>query len=329
MSIVGCKNGRSAPICSSFVRPTAIVALLCLLFVTACGSSDQEAKVEAERLEAQRIAIERARQEREAQAQRQRLARTFARKAGRQIMNAIGGGRDLIVDHQLKYFDPSTGTLEIAMDVSFNGSVIRSNNYRVTGVLTVREDGREPEFARRSANKMYTDAEKRATALGVTLAGAMILADMNKESGDKGTADQQMSTGTWQIDELELCNRAGAETIFVAYAFREGANVYTRGWFAIGGDKCEVLTAVDEEKEVRLFAMSESRSWTGGTPYCVNMREPFKIRQSGTSCEPDATAKDFFSMKLTELGNGRMTVILDEKLDSQLERLVAESRGQQ
>ena len=323
------------------VRPVFLlnaVLLLALAGVSACDNTSEQDRMEAIRQEAQRIeairqeaqrmAAEQARLEREAQVQRERRAREYARKAGKQIMDAIGGGQDLIVSHQLRYHDPDTSILEIAMDVSFNGALFRSNNYQVTGVLTVGEDGTSPRFARRDANQNYKDAEATMTALGVTVAGVLVLNEMGKESASNSQQKQdyqQKPATTWQINELEICNGAGAEPIYAAYTYNDGKTSYAKGWYQLNDNECKKLGALNEHKKVRLFAMSNSRTWSGMASYCVNMRDAFTIRQSGTACTSGQTAKDFFSMTLNEPGNGRMKVVFDANLDRELERLLAEA----
>jgi hypothetical protein len=143
-------------------------------------ASLQEAqRVEAARIEAARIAAERVQREEQARLRRQMLASDFSRSAGRQIMDAIGGGQDLIVRHGEFNYDAARGELEIPMDVSFNGLFIRRNNYRVNGVLTVGEDGGNPRFARLEANQNYLDMEETITALAFTAAGVMVLSEMS------------------------------------------------------------------------------------------------------------------------------------------------------
>lgn len=108
---------------------------------------------QAQRLEQERAAAARLQEERES------LARRYSRQAGQRIMDAIGGGQDLIVQHGQWTFDSATDELEIPMDVSFNGAFVRANNYRVQGLLTIRPDGTNARFARASANKNYLDIE--------------------------------------------------------------------------------------------------------------------------------------------------------------------------
>ncbi len=140
----------------------------------------QEAqRIEAARVEAARVAAERAQREEQARLRRQTLARDFSQSAGRQIMSAIGGGQDLIVRHGEFNYDPVRGELEIPVAVSFNGLFIRRNNYRVTGVLTVGEDGANPRFARSEANENYLDMEDTITAVTITAAGVMVLTEMS------------------------------------------------------------------------------------------------------------------------------------------------------
>jgi multidrug efflux pump subunit AcrA (membrane-fusion protein) len=144
-----------------------------------------EAEREAER---QRLEAERRRQEEErrrAEAERARLdslAGRYAAQAGRQVMNAIGGGQDLVTRYGDWRFDPAQRLFTIPMTVSFNGSINRSNQYRVSGVLTVAENGSNPRFAREQANQNYRDMEGLVFTIGLTAAGLYILNDLAQES---------------------------------------------------------------------------------------------------------------------------------------------------
>lgn len=167
--------------------------LVALLFGSACtdgGRAEelarQEAMLIAQQQEADRQAailaeMERARLEQEALERRQSLSRKYSKDAGRQIMDEFGGGQDLIVRTGQWSFDDATMELEIPMDVSFNGWMWRSNNYRVSGLLTIREDGSKARFARAEANKRYLDKEKMFTRIMIAagVAGTVyILSEM-------------------------------------------------------------------------------------------------------------------------------------------------------
>jgi hypothetical protein len=126
--------------------------------------------LEAQRLEAERQA--------RVAAERDAAARSFATTAGAQIMDNVGGGQDLIVMTRDWRFDEASQEYQIAMEVSFNGSIFRSNNYRVSGVLTTDVNGANGRFARYEANPNYVQAEDRMTALAITAAGVLVLGNL-------------------------------------------------------------------------------------------------------------------------------------------------------
>lgn len=154
--------------------------LIPILLLSACGERGESAADEMQRLQVEALAE--AQRAEALRVKHESLVREYSRSAGRQIMDAIGGGQDLIVQTGEWYFDAPAKQLEIPMDVSFNGMVFRSNNYRVSGVLTVNENGSDPQFARLDANENYQNMESTLTALAVTAAGVMILADMGQDT---------------------------------------------------------------------------------------------------------------------------------------------------
>jgi hypothetical protein len=138
-------------------------------------------RLEAARHEAIRLETERVRAEEEARVRHESLAKAYSRSAGAQIMEAIGGGQDLIVSHGGWIFDANTREFEVPMNVSFNGIIVRGNNYRVSGLLTVEETGVNPRFARMEANQRYLDTETSLRSLGILAAGIIILNDMSEK----------------------------------------------------------------------------------------------------------------------------------------------------
>lgn len=315
--------------------PIQMCILLVLLSLSACGDNSQRGKLEAEqlqamrveaaRLEAIRMEAERARLEQEARIERERQARNYARTAGRQIMKAIGGGQDLIVNHKLRYFDESTRTLEIGMDVSFNGAIFRSNHYQVSGVLTVGQNGSKPKFARRAANQNYLDAESTMTALGVTIAGVLILNEMSNESGKTQKNNKKSTAVSWQIETLELCNGIKTEAVNAAIAYTDNRENYTSGWYVLEDDRCVTISSINAREKVRVFGFSKNRTWSGDSPLCVKMSEGFKMPQSSDSCRTGATVQNFFWMKLNKPGDGRLKITFNAKLDADLEKMVAQA----
>ncbi len=312
-------------------RQICAVLLLVLFSVSACNHNGQAGKLEAARAAAAQVQQEALRlqaERQEAAVRRKDNARNYARKAGEQIMNAIGGGRDLIVKHNLRYYDPTAKTLEIAMEVSFNGLVWRSNNYLVSGVLTVNENGRNPKFARRAANQNYMDQETTMIAIGVIAlaGGAYVLSEMSDESGDTRNKKKKPVATTWDIGELELCNGIGSENVNAAYAFTKDGKTYTSGWYILRDDKCVTIKPINERKKVYVFGISKNRTWSGGTPFCVDMVNSFEQAQATASCTNGLTTQDFFVMTLTEPSYGHMRITFDAKLDADLEKMMAEAR---
>lgn len=289
----------------------------------------EAARLQAERMDEMRKEAEKARLEQEAAVKRQDNARNYARRAGEKIVSAIGGGRDLIVNHQLRYFDKTAKTLEIAMEVSFNGAFWRSNNYQVSGVLTVNENGRNAEFARQVANQLYMRQERIGIITGVIVivGGAYVLSEMNEGSTDTPSKNKKSAAATWDIRELELCNGLGTGSVSAAYAFNENGKRYTRGWFVLEPNKCATFKSVNAGKKVFTYATSESRVWSGDELLCIDMTNAFKLPQSGGSCTDGSTAKGFFAMKFTKPGNGHMKITFDATLDRQIDDFMAAKKS--
>ena len=340
-------------------RSMYMLVLMFSVLISACGDSEQEkkmqeAQLEAMRAEAARIEAlrdeairaqqaaarmqaeqaaairreeERIRAEKDAAVRRQENTRKYARRAGQQIMNAIGGGQDLIVNHQLRYYDATAKTLEIAMEVSFNGAVFRSNQYKVNGVLTIGENGRNPRFARQAANQKYMDQENTMIFLGgalVLAGGAYVLSEMEDESaGTKSNASS--STKTLNVRELELCNGLGTGKIYAAYYLKENGQGYTRGWFALEPGKCAKFKPVNTGKKGYAYAYSTTgkRIWSGDDYLCIDPKNAFKLKQSGGKCPDGSTAKGFFAMQFTKPASGLLNITFNASLDKKLDDYMA------
>ena len=163
----------------TFCGISLVVILPC---ISACDQRRESERQASALLEAQaaQLAAEQRRREAEEAAARERaridaLVRRFSYNAGAQIMNKIGGGQDLIVRFDEWQFDAESRRIAIPMSVSFNGAIVRANNYRVSGVLTVGDDGSAPQFAREDANENYRSVESMMefAAVGVVLLEGM------------------------------------------------------------------------------------------------------------------------------------------------------------
>lgn len=110
------------------------------------------------------------------------FAKQVSRAVGESIMKQIGGGQDLVVSVQGIDYDSQLEEYEIDILVSFNGAIIRSDNYRVAGRITVNSDGSNARFARTAANEKYKEWESLIVAakIGVEVADAL-----NDASNDK------------------------------------------------------------------------------------------------------------------------------------------------
>lgn len=97
------------------------------------------------------------------------FARKVARAAGESIMKDIGGGQDLVVNVVNVNFDRIADEYEIDIQVSFNGKVFRSDNYQVSGRITIHGDGTKADFARTAANEKYLEWEDTIGTAGLVV----------------------------------------------------------------------------------------------------------------------------------------------------------------
>ena len=114
--------------------------------------------------------------------QRQKsISKKYARSAARQIMDEVGGGKDLVVDVTEWDYDSYAHEFEITMEMSFNGAIFRNNNYAVDGVLSVKEDGSKASFARTYSNERFKKLEGRLKFAAGAAATAIILNELSKD----------------------------------------------------------------------------------------------------------------------------------------------------
>lgn len=109
---------------------------------------------EQERIRAEEEARRKAKEENR---RHEELVRTLARRQGNILMENIGGGQDLVVYFNNWDYFPHQDEYRIPIEVRFNGSVVRSNQYLVRGILHVGADGGNPRFYRDYANQNYRD----------------------------------------------------------------------------------------------------------------------------------------------------------------------------
>lgn len=126
------------------------------------------------------LAAEREREERAARERLASLARNYADRAGRQIMSSAGGGQDFRSVVKAWSYDSIASEFEIKMEVYFNGSIFRSNNYNVDGVLTVKRDGSNPKFSRTYANSNFRELESTMNWIGGIAAGVIVLNELSQ-----------------------------------------------------------------------------------------------------------------------------------------------------
>ncbi len=233
-------------------RLSFATALMVLLFGSACRDRSAQ-EMQIRQLQESLDRAERVRLEEEARTRRDGLTRRYARAAGEEIMDKIGGGRDLIVTIPGQwYFDATTTELTIPMSVSFNGSFARSNNYRVSGELTVREDGSHPTFARADANENYLGAERRMIALGIMVGGALVLSEMSDDSSNAFSA-------------LSFENACGSDiSVALRYQSRD-SEWMTRGWWTVKSGETIGTGLSTVNRTVHFYATSavEGLVWSG------------------------------------------------------------------
>lgn len=90
----------------------------------------------------------------------ERLAKRYGKDVGRQVMKKMGGGQDLNVNVKKWNFDSYSNKYEIKIEIFWNGSLWRSNNYNIDGIVKVDRSGRNPSFTRTYANQNVKDMDE-------------------------------------------------------------------------------------------------------------------------------------------------------------------------
>lgn len=103
------------------------------------------------------------------QAEIARLAKEYGKNAGKEIMEAVGGGQDLRVIIKDWNYEEYASRYEIAIEVYFHGAMVRANEYHVNGELTIDRDGSNGSFARTFANARFQDVENMLNWVGVVV----------------------------------------------------------------------------------------------------------------------------------------------------------------
>ena len=89
-----------------------------------------------------------------------RLAKKYGENVGRQVMDKMGGGQDLNVRIKNWNYDNYANRLEVKIEIFWNGSLWRSNNYNIDGILKVDKSGHNPSFIRTYANQNVKDIDE-------------------------------------------------------------------------------------------------------------------------------------------------------------------------
>jgi hypothetical protein len=110
-------------------------------------------------------------------------AEYFAEQAAKKIVDKVGGGQDIRAEVTSCEFNSYSRKFKIGVNIYWNGILFRSNHYELDGILTVNDDGSNPQFSRTWANQQFKDMEslKRWAAIGI---GGIILLEALSESGN-------------------------------------------------------------------------------------------------------------------------------------------------
>lgn len=111
-------------------------------------------------------------------------AEYFAEKAGKKMISEYGGGQDKRVKMTRCEYNAYSETYKLKIEVYWNGSIFRDNNYNVDGVLKLNSDGTDAKFSQTYANQNVKDLVfYRNFAIGTVVLGALI-AESNSSTSE-------------------------------------------------------------------------------------------------------------------------------------------------
>lgn len=84
-------------------------------------------------------------------------AEYFSEQAAQKIVGKYGGGQDIRMELRSCSYNSYSNIFKTVINIYWNGTLIRSNNYNIDGVLKFKSDGTLLDFARSYENQLVKD----------------------------------------------------------------------------------------------------------------------------------------------------------------------------
>jgi len=127
-------------------------------------------------------------------------AEYLAEKAGKKIVDGYGGGQDIRVRLTDCNYNGYSEKFKLDIEVYWNGSLFRSNDYNVDGELSFNSDGSDSKFSRTYANPNVRDL----AFLGNIAAGAILLGALGDASS--GSSSSSSSSNGYRLYFHNKCD---------------------------------------------------------------------------------------------------------------------------
>lgn len=149
-------------------------------------------------------------------------AEYFAEKAGEKLISGYGGGQDERINIASCEYNSYSEIYKLKIEVYWNGSIFRENNYNVDGVLKLKSDGTDVDFSQTYANQNVKDLSFFKTiAIGTFALGAL-------------SAEAGSSSSGYRIKFTNNCDRA--LKLAINYKNMSG-NWTSKGWWLFEPNK--------------------------------------------------------------------------------------------
>jgi len=107
-------------------------------------------------------------------------AEYFSERAGEQMVDKYGGGRDIRVNMNSCNYNSYSGIFKTTVGIYWNGSMVRGNKYNIDGEFQMKSDGSKIEFDETYANSAVDDIR----FWGYVAGGVVVLSAIASESNN-------------------------------------------------------------------------------------------------------------------------------------------------
>lgn len=193
-------------------------------------------------------------------------AEYYAEQAGKKIISEYGGGRDKRIKLRNCQYNSYSKIYDLAIEIYWNGSTFRDNNYNVDGKLKLNADGTGAKFSQTYAS----DSVKDMNFWRNMLVGAVVLGSLSSESNSSSHISNNTSSSErgYGIIVNNKCHKK--VDIAIHYKNMSG-NWVSDGWWNLspyestylgdGGNRIKTNQPV-----MYYYAKSHNGEWTGNYP---------------------------------------------------------------